>query len=282
MVDLGGRTLVPGFVDAHGHVVVGGLQALSANLLAPPDGKVQDIASLQQTLRDWMPGQRGRRREDNLIIGFGYDNAQLKELRHPTERRAGRGVAGHPDPAHPPVRAPWRGQLARRWRRGLRRQHARTRPAASSSASRAASEPNGMLEETAFFAGMPEAAGPHRAEGLEGLRRARAPSCGRATATPRPRKGGPSRDRRSDAAGGRRGRLRDRRRHLPRRAGRPRLHQDPTSARPTPTASASRGPSSPSTARPRASPPGATGPTTSRSATIRRATRAMPQPRPNR
>ena len=53
LVDLKGQTLVPGFVDAHGHVVIGGLQAISANLLAPPDGKVTDIASLQQTLRDW-------------------------------------------------------------------------------------------------------------------------------------------------------------------------------------------------------------------------------------
>ena len=53
VIDLQGRTLLPGFVDAHGHVVMGGLQALSANLLAPPDGQVQDIASLQQTIRDW-------------------------------------------------------------------------------------------------------------------------------------------------------------------------------------------------------------------------------------
>ena len=44
LVDLKGQTLVPGFVDAHGHIVVGGLQALSANLLAPPDGQVLDIA----------------------------------------------------------------------------------------------------------------------------------------------------------------------------------------------------------------------------------------------
>jgi len=36
LLDLKGQTLVPGFVDAHGHIVVGGLQALSANLLAPP------------------------------------------------------------------------------------------------------------------------------------------------------------------------------------------------------------------------------------------------------
>ena len=37
-IDLQGRALLPGFIDSHGHVVFGGLQALSANLLAPPDG----------------------------------------------------------------------------------------------------------------------------------------------------------------------------------------------------------------------------------------------------
>lgn len=52
VIDLKGRALVPGFVDAHGHVVMGGLQAVSANLLAPPDGEVKDIASLQRTLRE--------------------------------------------------------------------------------------------------------------------------------------------------------------------------------------------------------------------------------------
>ena len=45
--DLERRAMLPGFIDSHGHVVMGGLQALSANLLAPPDGDVIDIASLQ-------------------------------------------------------------------------------------------------------------------------------------------------------------------------------------------------------------------------------------------
>jgi len=84
MIDLQGRTLVPGFIDGHGHVMLGGLQALSANLLAPPDGQVTDIASLQQTLRDWAAANPAAVKAANLIVGFGYDNAQLKELRHPT------------------------------------------------------------------------------------------------------------------------------------------------------------------------------------------------------
>ena len=37
--DLDGRTMLPGFIDSHGHVVFGGLQALSANMLAPPDAR---------------------------------------------------------------------------------------------------------------------------------------------------------------------------------------------------------------------------------------------------
>ncbi len=84
VIDLQGRTLLPGFVDAHGHVMMGGLQALSANLLAPPDGAVTDIAGLQQSLRDWVKANQEAVAKVNLIVGFGYDDAQLKELRHPT------------------------------------------------------------------------------------------------------------------------------------------------------------------------------------------------------
>ncbi|BES69055.1 amidohydrolase [Marinobacter nanhaiticus D15-8W] len=81
--DLQGRTLLPGFVDAHGHVSYVGFQALSANLLPPPDGQVSSIAQLQQTLRDFAP--QSRLLEDfGVIYGFGYDDSQLAERRHPT------------------------------------------------------------------------------------------------------------------------------------------------------------------------------------------------------
>jgi predicted amidohydrolase YtcJ len=54
MIDLKGRALLPGFIDPHGHVLGGGMQALSANLLAPPDGKVKDIPGLLQSVREWV------------------------------------------------------------------------------------------------------------------------------------------------------------------------------------------------------------------------------------
>jgi predicted amidohydrolase YtcJ len=84
LFDLEGKAMLPGFVDSHGHAVMGGLQALSANLLAPPDGAVKDIANLQDTLRSWMSENTAMVEEAQLIVGFGYDQSQLKEMRHPT------------------------------------------------------------------------------------------------------------------------------------------------------------------------------------------------------
>ncbi|TCL00374.1 hypothetical protein BXY66_3015 [Shimia isoporae] len=85
LFDLDGRAMIPGFVDSHGHVVMGGLQALSANLLAPPDGEVVDISTLQDTLRTWVRDNQATVDSANLIVGFGYDQSQLAELRHPTK-----------------------------------------------------------------------------------------------------------------------------------------------------------------------------------------------------
>lgn len=83
-VDLNGKALLPGFVDPHGHVVMVGLQALAANLLPAPDGRGNDIATLQLILRDWI-GKNGNIIERyGVIIGFGYDDSQLEEQRHPT------------------------------------------------------------------------------------------------------------------------------------------------------------------------------------------------------
>ncbi len=84
VTDLAGRALLPGFFDAHGHVFVGGIQALTANLLAPPDGEVTDIASLQRVLRDWIAANEATVKQTGLIMGFGYDKSTMAELRDPT------------------------------------------------------------------------------------------------------------------------------------------------------------------------------------------------------
>ena len=81
VVDLEGRTMTPGFIDAHGHLKNVGFQALSANLLPPPDADVDSVAVLQEKLREWGEGELSA--QLGWIIGFGYDNSQLVENRHP-------------------------------------------------------------------------------------------------------------------------------------------------------------------------------------------------------
>jgi predicted amidohydrolase YtcJ len=83
-IDLGGKTMLPGFVDSHGHTYLIGLQATTANLLPPPDGTGKDIASLQALLADWAAINQAAVNKVGWIAGFGYDDSQLAELRHPT------------------------------------------------------------------------------------------------------------------------------------------------------------------------------------------------------
>jgi predicted amidohydrolase YtcJ len=83
-IDLEGMALLPGFVDPHGHVVMVGLQALAANLLPAPDGEGNDIPALQRILRDWITKNGKIIERYGVIIGFGYDDSQLEEQRHPT------------------------------------------------------------------------------------------------------------------------------------------------------------------------------------------------------
>jgi hypothetical protein len=74
---------MPGFVDSHGHVYGIGLQASSANLLPPPDGDGRDIAALQRALTAWSATAQSALKQHGWIVGFGYDDSQLKEKRHP-------------------------------------------------------------------------------------------------------------------------------------------------------------------------------------------------------
>jgi predicted amidohydrolase YtcJ len=84
IIDLAGKALLPGFIDAHGHVFTTGIQAASANLLPAPDGEGNSIPKLQAILRDYAKSEASKK--FNLILGFGYDDAQLAEKRHPTRQ----------------------------------------------------------------------------------------------------------------------------------------------------------------------------------------------------
>jgi hypothetical protein len=85
MVDLQGKTLLPGFFDGHAHFFGFGAQAVTANLLASPDGDCNDFASLTSILKNWT-STSDLSRTNGWIVGMGFDDAVLKENRFPTRQ----------------------------------------------------------------------------------------------------------------------------------------------------------------------------------------------------
>ncbi|MCU0759628.1 MAG: amidohydrolase [Steroidobacteraceae bacterium] len=171
VVDLGGRAMLPGFVDAHGHVVFGGLQALSANMLPPPDGQVRDIASLQRTLREWAAANAETVKSVNLIVGFGYDNAQLAERRDPTRDEL--DAVSKDVPVFVVHQSGHIGALNSKALEVIGVNAQSTDPAGGIIRRRAgSSEPDGVLEESAFFAAAQKLLGQLGAGGLKAFAKA--------------------------------------------------------------------------------------------------------------
>ncbi|MBS0345357.1 MAG: amidohydrolase [Proteobacteria bacterium] len=82
VVDLAGKTLVPGFIDAWGELSRLGLYSVAAQLQSPPEGRVTDGNVLLRELRDWSKGDMAKRL--GWVIGFGYDESRLRELHAPS------------------------------------------------------------------------------------------------------------------------------------------------------------------------------------------------------
>lgn len=149
IIDLNGKVMVPGFVDAHGHFFQQGVSASVADLLAPPDGGVDSVAKLQQTLRDWATPEKIS--VLGWIIGNGYDDAQLTEQRHPT-----RDDLDAVSTEFPVIAIHSSGHLAAVNSKGLElagfTSTTENPPGGVIRRKEGSSEPNGVLEENAFWA----------------------------------------------------------------------------------------------------------------------------------
>lgn len=94
MIDLDGRTLVPGFIDGHCHFANFGAQAIGGKLLAPPDANVDDIPKLIEVMKNW--NTPGNRAFTGWIFGTGFDDSVLKEKRFPTKHDLDQISTEHP------------------------------------------------------------------------------------------------------------------------------------------------------------------------------------------
>lgn len=79
MIDLKGRTLIPGLIDSHGHMVASGIAKLLYVDLSEEAG-VTSIDDLQTKLKERVKDTP----EGEWIFGYQEDDAKLLEKRHPT------------------------------------------------------------------------------------------------------------------------------------------------------------------------------------------------------
>ncbi|WP_299781681.1 amidohydrolase [uncultured Formosa sp.] len=83
MIDLKGKTLLPGLIDGHAHFASFAAQAIGAQILPSPDAKADDISKLIKILKDWNTPEN--RALTGWIFGMGFDDSVLKEKRFPTK-----------------------------------------------------------------------------------------------------------------------------------------------------------------------------------------------------
>jgi predicted amidohydrolase YtcJ len=94
LVDLGGKCLMPGFIDPHSHVVLQAMKFSVANLDPKPIGQIGSIADIQQTLRDRIAEKKLK--PGQWVIGWGYDDTGIAEQRHPTRKDLDEVSTEHP------------------------------------------------------------------------------------------------------------------------------------------------------------------------------------------
>ncbi|QJA08088.1 amidohydrolase [Romboutsia sp. CE17] len=77
-VDLCGKTILPGFIDPHGHVVATA-QTLMIVTLSDVTSREELVERLKKELNENPP------QGDKWLIGFGYDNTKFEDGQHPTK-----------------------------------------------------------------------------------------------------------------------------------------------------------------------------------------------------
>lgn len=78
VVDLKGRTLMPGFFDAHGHFILTAMAQLSfVDVRCVPVGSVRTIAQMIQVMKNSPQAKKGK----GAIVGFGYDDTLIEDGR---------------------------------------------------------------------------------------------------------------------------------------------------------------------------------------------------------
>ncbi|EAQ41976.1 amidohydrolase [Polaribacter sp. MED152] len=94
MINLKGKTMLPGFIDGHSHFANFSAQAIGAQILPPPDAGAKDIPSIISILKEWNTEEN--RALTGWIFGTGFDDSVIEEKRFPTKEDLDKVTTEHP------------------------------------------------------------------------------------------------------------------------------------------------------------------------------------------
>ncbi|MEM9777174.1 MAG: amidohydrolase family protein, partial [Chloroflexota bacterium] len=77
VVDIGGKTVIPGLIESHNHISLGAIWQSHANCSSVKCATIEDVLnSVSEHLAEMKPG--------TWIQGLGYDDTAIAEMRHLT------------------------------------------------------------------------------------------------------------------------------------------------------------------------------------------------------
>lgn len=147
-VDLKNQTLLPGFIDPHSHFGMVSNTMGQVNLSAPPIRNIDSIDKMQQALKAYK--QDNNIADGEWIFGWGYDESQLTEARHPTK-----GDIDKVLPNNPVYLQHTSGHMGVANSKGLAAMDITTDSQAPEGGNiarvKGSNEPNGLVQETAMY-----------------------------------------------------------------------------------------------------------------------------------
>lgn len=89
VIDLQGKTVLPGFIETHNHLISAIMLKRFIDCKSPLN---QTIADIQKRISE-KAAEVGK---DTWIVGFGYDDTSLLDMRHPTKADLDAAAPNHP------------------------------------------------------------------------------------------------------------------------------------------------------------------------------------------
>lgn len=93
-IDLKGKTLLPGFIDPHSHFGMVSNTMGQVDLNPEPVGKIKNIDDILKNLKEYK--EKNKIPDGEWIFGWGYDDGQLTEKRHPTKKDIDKVLPNNP------------------------------------------------------------------------------------------------------------------------------------------------------------------------------------------